>query len=386
MKCDRLVFAAYAIWTGLAAGFLFSYLAATSGVADSTGNLIGRDFVNMWAAAKAASAGTLDRIFDNETYRVFLQQLFGIDLPPHNWSYPPHILPMIAPLAAFSYVPALAVWSMAGLAIYLCCSSRTNAGKFEIAALALAPAGLVNLITGQNGFFTAAMMWSGLSLIERRPAMAGIAFGFLTIKPQLGILLPVLLLFERRWTVIGSACATAGLLLAMTALLYGPQVFSGYIEKAIPYQAFVFTKMDGIFMSMMPTAFMNARLIGLDSSAAWLVQLPATIGAIAFLIWLLVKTGDRTLIAAGAIAATFIASPYLFVYDMTVLTPVLIALWSRTDSVAGRLILGLVWALPVSCVLMGLAGIPASFLVLCLFAFWLARQVRNNPKKPILKA
>ncbi len=383
---DYSVTAAYALWLGLAAGFCVSYVSSIHHLSDATGNLVGRDFVNMWAAAKAAASGMLDRIFDNAAYHAYLRQLFGFDLPPHNWSYPSHLIPLLAPLAFFPYLIALALWSAVGLAAYLWRCASEGAGRIEFALLALAPASLVNLITGQNGFFTAALLWTGLTLIERSPVAAGIAFGLLTIKPQLGILIPLLLLFERRWTVIVSASLTAILMLALTFIAYGPQVFTGYIEKAVPYQGYVFTTLEGIFISMMPTAFMNARLMGFDATAAWMVQIPASIAGIAFFIWVLFRTADRTLIAAGLVTATFLASPYLFNYDMTALTPALIALWGRAGNAVDRLVIGLLWALPVTCVLLGLAGIPASFAVLCLFAFWLARQIEPARKRPILNA
>lgn len=381
-RADRLAATVYALWLGLALGFLVSYISSVNGLIDATSNLLGRDFVNMWAGARAAAGGALDRVFAIEAYRAFLGELFGLSLPPHNWSYPPHLLPFVSPLARLPYLTALIVWSLAGLAIYLWCCVRPGAGKFEIAALALAPASLVNLITGQNGFFTAAMLWSGLSLLDRKPVIAGIALGLLTVKPQLGLLIPFILLIDRRRAVIASACITTASLLAVTALLYGPQVFSAYVEKALPHQAYVFTQTEGIFVSMMPTAFMNVRLMGLDASAAWLVQLPVTVAGIVFTLWLWRRTNDRALKAAAVVAGTFLALPYLFNYDMTIFTPVLVSLWGRAGTL-DRLILGLVWALPVTCVLTGLtglAGLPVSFPVLCLFAYGLARQAQKPPQ------
>jgi alpha-1,2-mannosyltransferase len=386
LRTDRLAATVYALWLGLALGFVVSYLSAVNGLLDTTGNLVGRDFVNMWAGAKAAVGGSLELVFDNALYRASLNQLFGTQLPPHNWSYPPHILPFIAPLAWLPYLSALAVWSLAGLAIYLWRCARSGAGALEFVVLALAPASLVNLITGQNGFFTAAMLWSGLMLLNRKPVLSGIAFGLLTIKPQLGLLLPFILLIDRRWMAIAAACATASFLLALTALLYGPQVFSAYVEQALSHQAYVFTKTEGIFVSMMPTAFMNARLAGFDSSSAWLVQLPFSIAGILFALWLWRRMDDTALKIAAVVTGTFIASPYLFNYDMTIFTPVLIALWARAGTIIDKLILGLVWALPVTCVLTGLAGLPVSFPVLCLFAYWLSRQAQKTPQKSILNA
>jgi len=55
----------------------------------------------------------------------------------------------------------------------------------ELVPLIAAPAAMVNIYVGQNGFFTAALMIAGLLSLERRPVLAGILFGLRTIKPQL---------------------------------------------------------------------------------------------------------------------------------------------------------------------------------------------------------
>ncbi len=39
--------------------------------------------------------------------------------PPHNWSYPPHFLLIVAPLAWFPYLPALMLWSLFTVGAYL---------------------------------------------------------------------------------------------------------------------------------------------------------------------------------------------------------------------------------------------------------------------------
>ena len=71
--------------------------------------------------------------------------------------------------------------------------------------LAVAPGVAVNVFFGQNGFLTAALLIGGLVNLDRRPILSGILFGMLTIKPQFGLLLPVLLLITGRWRVIAAA-------------------------------------------------------------------------------------------------------------------------------------------------------------------------------------
>ena len=51
-------------------------------------------------------------------------------------------------------------------------------------------------------------MLAGLLQIEDRPIRAGILIGLLTIKPQLGLLIPVILIAERSYATFAAAAVT----------------------------------------------------------------------------------------------------------------------------------------------------------------------------------
>src|SRR5437667_206944 len=61
----------------------------------------------------------------------------------------------------------------------------------KLVLLVVSPATALNIWHGQNGFFTAAILIGGLTMLDRRPILAGVLFGTLSIKPQLGVLLPL---------------------------------------------------------------------------------------------------------------------------------------------------------------------------------------------------
>ena len=63
---------------------------------------------------------------------------------------------------------------------------RTWLGRLVL--LALAPAVVANIGFGQTGFVLASLMIAGLVNLDRRPVLAGIMFGLLTIKPHFGVL------------------------------------------------------------------------------------------------------------------------------------------------------------------------------------------------------
>src|SRR3546814_95043 len=171
------------------------------------------------------------------------------------------MLLMVWPFGQLPYLWALAAWSLLWLAFYLWASVgwRTDA-TILVLALLLAPASYINISGGQNGFLTGALLIGGLRLLGPKPILAGICFGLLTVKPQLGILLPFALLASRQWTAIVVASVTAALLVGASALLFGWESWQAYAELVVPHQAVIMNERHGVFLVMMPFAYMALQL------------------------------------------------------------------------------------------------------------------------------
>ena len=173
--------------------------------------------------------------FDLRAYNAALRDMLGTAYPEHFWSYPPHVLLFIWPFGLMPYLPAYIAWCAIGIALYLfACSSAIP--RERLLFLAVAPGVAVCIFFGQNGFYTAALLIGGLLCLDRRPVLAGVLFGILTIKPQLGLLLPVILLLERRWVTIASAVATTAVLVAATSMLFGWNIWIEFWQKVVPQQ------------------------------------------------------------------------------------------------------------------------------------------------------
>ena len=119
--------------------------------------------------------------------------------------------------------------------------------------------------------------------------LAGLAFGPLTIKPQLGILIPLLLLLERDWATILWSGASTLALVALSASTFGLETWSTYLTVTIAEQRSVLTDWTGWFLSMMPTAFAAARSLGADPSLAALLQGPFSVLGIMAAVWLFMQ-------------------------------------------------------------------------------------------------
>jgi len=340
--------------------------------------LIGRDFVNYWTGPVAWASGQVLDIFTLESYRQIQAELFGNSLPLHNWSYPPSMLLLLLPLAFFPYLAAYIFWVAAGMSAYLWAAMRPPYTLTQGFFFALAPASLLNIGYGQNGFMTAALFLGALRTMRERPIVSGILFGLLTIKPQLGILIPFALLASRQWRVIGAACVSAALLAGLSVLLFGVQAWTLYLTETSQIQMKILNEFTPSYV-MMITPFTGFRLMGLSADmsylAHWLFAIPAALAVI----WAWARPARDELRHALLITCTFLASPYGFNYDLPVMTG---AVWLTACYIAQankplshHTLLVAVLAMPVFCMGFSSILVPIGPIALSAMAIYLVRQI-----------
>jgi alpha-1,2-mannosyltransferase len=340
--------------------------------------LLGRDFVLPWMGGRSFATGGPAQWFDAITYNNALRAIFGDQYPQSLWSYPPHIALFVWPFGLLPYLPAYIAWCVIGIALFLfACSSAVDRRKLWF--LALTPGIGVCIFFGQNGFYTAALLAGGLLNRERRPVLTGILFGILTIKPHLGVLLPVLLLLERRWLVIVSATATVVLLVSLTSLLFGWHIWLDYWNKIVPQQVWVMEAGGGL--GFFASVFCGGLLAGLPRNIAWIIQYIVSIFAFGMVFWTFWRQRDPVLSIALFITATFLFLPYVLCYDLVVLGAVVAMLRERSDNTAlDHALLIAVWSLPVTLMVAAIVSIPLAPIVLITFAVSLLLRLRAPDK------
>ena len=177
------------------------------------------------------------------------------------------------------------MWTLLGGALFFAVARHHITDNRLLAALMLSPAAVLCVISGQSSLITAAMLITIFVWLDRRPVAAGILIGLLTLKPQLGILFPVMLIASARWRVFASAAITVLALAAATALVFGPQVWIDFIAKGLPVNNMVLADPERIATPFYPTIFMNLRGIDLPYSAAMAIQLCVSACAVAAVFW-----------------------------------------------------------------------------------------------------
>ncbi len=137
--------------------------------------------------------------------------MVGASLDAYHYSYPPVLLLLLTtPLALMAHCAGAARVAGGGLVRFLSRTASGDAGPRRAAARAGRAAVFINAVGGQNSTWTAALSGSGLSLLERRPLLAGGLLGLLIYKPQLGLLIPVALLAGRHWRASEGVAVSLG--------------------------------------------------------------------------------------------------------------------------------------------------------------------------------
>ena len=181
------------------------------------------DFFVFWSVVRIAAELPTERLaelYDPATLLALQNGMEGASGDIHPFAYPPSALLLLHPLTLLDYDTAKLVWhvlSFAALAIAL------DGWKhpLRVLALAAAPAFLINVAFGQNGFWTAAFLAGALLRCRTAPLTAGILLALATVKPQLGLLVPVLLVALGAWRAIAFGVAATGLLVGVSLALHG---------------------------------------------------------------------------------------------------------------------------------------------------------------------
>lgn len=349
---------------------------------DGTSLVVGRDFLNFWMYGRTAFTPDPSRFYDLAAYHGALDALLGPNYPGQNWSYPPSVFFFAAPFGRLGYLQALFVWTVLSAALFITVARAHISDTHLRLALILSPAAVLCVISGQSSLVTAAMLVTIFFWLDRKPVAAGILIGLLTLKPQLGMLLPVMLIASGRWRVFASAAVTTLALAGATALVFGPQVWVDFIAKGLPVNNLVLADPERIATPFYPTIFMNLRGLDLPYSAAMTVQLCVTALAVLAVAWAFHYRRDANpLLLMGLFLACAISgTPYLLSYDTLALTFAALLLLERGAlDATGRRLVQLVYWLPLLQIGLGNLHVPGPALIAPAFAVYALMRLRASP-------
>jgi len=262
---------------------------------------------------------------------------------------PPHTALFFAPLSALPFRFALALFTALSCVAFVIALGKARGlapddRTFATFALAFAASEpfAETIIIGQTSGFMLLVWVFGIGLaLGKRDVAAGIILGLGAFKPQLFLLVPVVLVARGRWRMLGAFCATGAALVAIGVLACGPHAYVAWIGllRSQPYA-------DVREANMFHMCSIEALLHGLPF--AGVVHALVAVAAIAMLFVFARKTDDEPRAWSAAILVTLFATPHLIVYDAVLfIVPALVlapeAAKNRATRVALVATFGLAW-------------------------------------------
>ncbi len=276
------------------------------------------DFFVFWGAAKLATQGLPLDAFDPDRIREAAGIVGGDWMP---WAYPPGFLLLLAPLGALSFPMAWAVFTVvSAIAIVLATKPLTGGRMHLLAAAALAPAFVPAFLMGQTStLWTAGLIAALVALQSGRPVLAGIFIGLLTLKPQLGLLLPFALIAIGAWRAFIAATVTAIIAAAIPTAIFGMDYWAECLTMMKLHGETVRGAIADLTFMVSPYSLLAG--LGLPETTAFALQWVLTAACIVavILVWRAPVAFDAK--AATLLTAIPLASPYVWAYETALLAP-----------------------------------------------------------------
>ena len=367
------------------------------------------DYLAHWTGGRMLVDGSTADLFDPRVQGALQAQEVGPD--SLSWFVSPPFAALIyAPFALIGFGPSALVWtafSAACLVVSIRLMKPFAPQLFErhftqvVIIMASTPPMIELIGSGQDSALALLIWLAGIRLIlAGNNVAAGIVFALGLFKPQQFVLVPIVLLIQRRFAALGAWFATASVLTLTSVAIVGADGVVAWVK--LPFSDFYTTVVQveqGWKMQSLPalvtTAFPDSWS-GVASPISLLIVLGATlVFAQQLLNGRQNKTPDIS-IWALSIMVTVVISPHLVLYDLVLVFVPIVYMIEHHNTRALRLscvaLFVLTWTVPLRHVLVRdaqwpLTLIEAAWTAIPLLILWIvlsnALGVRRNPA-PVL--
>jgi hypothetical protein len=359
---------------------LLLLLATSHGGVDRNGFLLGTDFLSFWTTGHMLHAG--GAVYDVAAHTAAQRGFFAQDGFHTAFFYPPPFLLACYPLGFLPYFPALGLWLLTTGAAYFAVVRlwllRMGVAQPAWLLFAAFPPVLICITHGQSAFLVAALLGAGTLLVRDRPWLAGACFGLAAIKPQFGLLVPIVLLLTGEWRVIAGAAATALLLGGLATLAFGPTMWSDWYAVSGAAQAAMSERAVGY--AKMMSLFTAAMLLGASAALAYALQIGLSLAVAGGLAWASWRRSFTPALGAAMLAGAPLATPFVLDYDMALLAFPLIWLAANGFRPWEKLVFALAFASAAFARPLAMElGLPIMPLVLVALFVVLLRRAAEEP-------
>lgn len=269
------------------------------------------DFLAFWGAGQVTAAGEPAAAYDLAAQ----QQVQTATGSPGWFAFvnPPPFLFALVPLGFLPLPVAWIVWVASTWGAWAWVSVRAFPRLWPL-VLAY-PGALIAAGHAQTGLLTGALLVLATHELPRRQVVAGAAIGALVIKPHLALLAPFWFGAAGKWRAFVAAGLVVAALLGAAWLVFGSETMLAYTGSWSASRQLI-ERPDPDFMLRMSTIFSQLRL-HLGDLGALAGAVCSAVLSLAVALLAPRRFGDDASGASAAVlAATALASPYLFSYDL----------------------------------------------------------------------
>jgi alpha-1,2-mannosyltransferase len=299
----------------------------------------------MWAADHVAVAG---QNFYDPNLLLAAENLIGS--PAFSpFPYPPTYALLTAPLGWLSYPVALLLWTALGIALFAAVILKSTRGR-GIWPIVAFPGLFIAVMNGQNGLFLASIFAAGLALLNTRQLAGGMLLGLLSIKPQLGLLIPIALLAGGYYRAFVGAALSAVALAVASIAIFGLSAWHDFFLVVHVYQDVLLEALN-FAQTRITSLFATVHRMGVSTGVAYAIHITVSFAAAGCIVIAWRGSGTFRIKQAILIVACLLATPYSFDYDLALLGPA-IAVAAVTGVDEGfrpweKTVLALLWIVPV---------------------------------------
>jgi hypothetical protein len=376
--------------------FVYAHTMMVPGYVDRAGRFKGTDYIYFYVMGSLISEGRADALYDPDAHlaegRRRIDPQLNLYAPYSN--YGPQVAAAFAPLSRLTFGQSLAIFLILtalafALSVWLVWSispALRSYGALVAVLAAGAPAFFTLIRYAQlSGLSLLLLSLALAALVRDRRFLAGVFIGLMVFKPQLGVVLALVMILAGEWRIVAGAAAAGSAELAAAWLVGGSNVMRQYVDVLVTLAR------DPSLVQIYPGEVHSLRgLAHLLNGSSVFLSVVTTVALVAA-VWLGVRTwksGMPLTVKWGLLVVlTVLASPHLLTYDLILLTiPLLVfADWAIAHQEhpqqpwVARLLL-LLYLAPFSSNLVRLVPIQASVVVMAALVAMLASiSLRSAP-------
>ncbi|MEM9140836.1 MAG: glycosyltransferase family 87 protein [Pseudomonadota bacterium] len=343
------------ILAALAVLFLAGVLGAIAFVMAAgayTGKAYPVDFAAFWGAARFAIEGRAIEAFDEWALHEYLA------IPKENseniwlWLYPPTWHLVVWPFGYLPFWLAYPLFAVGALVVYIwALAPYARDGKAwpgDLNLVLASPVVIIGTLNGNNGLLTAGVLLFAITALSQgREMRAGLLISILSMKPTLGILLPIALAAGGHWRAFLWATIGMVAMMVVATLVMGIGYWETFLQNSGEVTDLVAKGDYPLQVTVSWFGFVYG--IGLGTTLGFWIQGLVTLCFAVMVGWVFAR--ERSWLWKGAILLiiTPMATPYAHFYEMgfTLAGTILMVSAGAGRSWLDRSVIAALWVVPV---------------------------------------